>query len=199
MQLTTDQLDALKELINIGIGQAAGMLGEMIEFPIQLQIPEIELLSPLELQNQLKERLGTKPLAAVQMGFSGSFTGSAQLIFPTDSAATLVSILTGEDANSPDLDFLKISTLNEVGNIVVNGVMGAIGNVLDRRLDYALPSYLEEDVEHLLPVEQAQKDTAVLLVRARFNVEELQVKGDIVLFFDVGSFEALLQAIEAVI
>ena len=199
MQLTTDQSDALKELINIGIGQAAGMLNEMIEYPIQLQIPEIELLYPLELQNQLERRLGINPLAAIQMGFSGSFTGSAQLIFPTESAATLVSLLTGEDAGSPDLDFLKTSTLSEVGNIVVNGVMGSISNVLNQPLEYALPHYLEEKIEQLLPIDQAQNNVTVLLVRARFNIEQLQVQGDIVLFFDVGSFETLLKAIAAVV
>ncbi|HBB31412.1 MAG TPA: chemotaxis protein CheC [Cyanobacteria bacterium UBA8803] len=197
MQLTTDQSDALQELINIGVGQAAGMLNEMIEFRIHLQIPEIELLSPLELQNQLKYRLGVDPLAAVQLGFSGSFAGSAQLIFPTDSAATLVSVLTGETMESPDLNSLKISTLSEVGNIVINGVMGSISNVLNQPLDYEVPTYAEEEIESLLPVEKSQDDATVLLARTRFNIEELQVQGDIVLFFDVGSFKVLLEAISS--
>ncbi|HAG82857.1 MAG TPA: chemotaxis protein CheC [Cyanobacteria bacterium UBA12227] len=199
MKLTIDQIDALKELINIGVGQAAGMLNEMIEFPIRLQIPEIRLLSPLELQNELKERMGKDPLSAVQLGFSGSFTGSAQLVFPTESAATLVSVLTGETLESPDLDSIKISTISEVGNIVVNGVMGSIGNVLNRPLDYAVPTYAEEKIEHLLPISQSHDDATVLLAQAHFNIEELQVQGDIVLFFDVGSFEVLLEAISAVV
>ncbi|HBL14108.1 MAG TPA: chemotaxis protein CheC [Cyanobacteria bacterium UBA11162] len=199
MKLTIDQIDALKELINIGVGQAAGMLNEMIEFPIRLQIPEIRLLSPLELQNELKERMGKDPLSAVQLGFSGSFTGSAQLVFPTESAATLVSVLTGETLESPDLDSIKISTISEVGNIVVNGVMGSIGNVLNRPLDYAVPVYAEEKIEHLLPISHSHDDATVLLAQAHFNIEELQVQGDIVLFFDVGSFEVLLEAISAVV
>lgn len=199
VQLTTDQLDALIELINIGIGQAAGLLSEMIESRIQLQIPHIELVSPLALQNKLKESLGTNPLSAVQLGFHGSFVGSAQLIFPTESAATLVSVLTGETIDSPDLDDLKISTLSEVGNIVINGVMGSIGNVLNQPLDYDVPSYAEEEIEEMLPKNQSDDDATVLLVQARFTIEELLVQGDIVLFFELGSFQALLDAIEAVV
>lgn len=197
-KLTEEQSDALRELINIGVGNAAGMLSEMIEFRIQLQIPEVDVVSPLELQNELKRRLGADPLSAVKLGFSGSFAGGAQLVFPTDSAASLVSVLTGEDVGNPELDALKISTLSEVGNIVINGVMGSIGNVLNRPLDYAVPSYAEEQIEHLLPTPKSEKDSAVLLAPARFTIEELHVQGDIVIFFDVGSFEVLLEAIAAV-
>ena len=197
-KLTEEQSDALRELINIGVGNAAGMLSEMIEFRIQLQIPEVDVVSPLELQKELKRRLGADPLSAVKLGFSGSFAGGAQLVFPTDSAATLVSVLTGEDVGNPELDALKISTLSEVGNIVINGVMGSIGNVLNRSLDYAVPSYAEEHIDHLLPNQKSEKDSAVLLAPARFTIEELHVQGDIVIFFDVGSFEVLLDAIAAV-
>lgn len=196
-RLTEEQTDALRELINIGVGSAAGMLSEMIPFRIQLQIPQVEVVSALELQNELKQRLGTDPISAVKLGFSGSFAGGAQLVFPTESAATLVAVLTGEEEGDPELDALKVSTLSEVGNIVINGVMGAIGNVLNRPLDYAVPSYAEEEVSHLIPNTKSEEEGTVLLAPARFTIEELQVQGDILIFFDVGSFEVLLEAIAA--
>jgi chemotaxis protein CheC len=147
VELTADEIDALKELINIGVGSAAGMLNEMIQFPILLQIPDINLLSAKELLSQLKKHFGTERLASVQLGFSGSFSGSAHLLFPTDSAVKLVSVLTGEEKGSPELESLKISTISEVGNMVINGVMGSIGNILDQPLDYAVPYYAEEEIE----------------------------------------------------
>ena len=198
MKLTTDQLDALKELVNIGVGQAAGMLNEMIEFRIQLHIPVIKFLSPQLLQQELVERLGAEQISAVQLDFSGSFQGTAELFFPTESAATLVAILTGEEVGSADLDSLKIGTLTEVGNIVINGVMGSISNVLEQPLRYALPSYTEDKIDHLVLLKKLDEDTTILLAQARFEIEELQIQGDIVLFFNVGSFQALLSAIEAV-
>nr|WP_228056737.1 chemotaxis protein CheX [Microcoleus sp. LEGE 07076] len=187
----------MKELINIGVGSAAGMLNEMIQFPIELQIPEIELLSALELRSKLKECFGIEPLSTVQLGFSGSFSGSAQLLFPTDSAVNLVSVLTGEEKGSPDLDSLKISTLSEVGNMVINGIMGSIGNILDQPLDYDVPYYVEEAIEELLLKEESLDCGSVLLAPAHFSIEELEIQGDIMLFFDVGSFQMLLKAIAA--
>ena len=197
MELTADEIDALKELINIGVGSAAGMLNEMIQFPIELQIPEIELVSANELRSQLKKRFGIEPLSTVQLGFSGSFRGSAQLLFPTESAVNLVSVLTGEEKGSPDLDALKISTLSEVGNMIINGVMGSIGNILDQPLDYEVPYYAEEEIEGLLLNEKSLDSGSVLLAPAHFNIEQLQIQGDILLFFDVGSFQMLLKAIAA--
>jgi chemotaxis protein CheC len=198
VELTADEIDALKELINIGVGNAAGMLNEMLQFPIQLQIPDVELLSPIELQSELKKRFGIDLLSVVQLGFNGSFSGSAQLLFPTESAVNLVSVLTGEDKASPDLDSLKISTLSEVGNMLINGVMGSIGNVLDQPLDYEVPYYSEEEIEELLSKEQSLEYGTVLLAPAHFSIEELQIHGDILLFFDAGSFKVLLEAISAV-
>ncbi len=201
MELTADQLDALKELINVGVGQSASMLNEMIEFRIRLQIPNIKLLSLSEFQAELSTRLGPEQLASVQLDFGGSFSGTAQLVFPTESAATLVAVLTGEEPGSPDLDALKIGTLTEVGNIVINGVMGSISNMLGQPLDYEVPAYIEEDINHLIAnkePQEPQQNIDILLAQARFNVDELQVQGDIILFFGVGSFEALLAAIEDV-
>lgn len=198
MQLTADQLDALKELINVGVGKSAGMLNEMIEFRIRLQVPIIKLLTLSELQAELQNRLGKDQLASVQLDFSGSFAGTAQLVFPTESAATLVAVLTGEEQGSPDLDALKIGTLTEVGNIVINGVMGSISNMLTQPLHYEVPAYIEEDINRLVSNKKPHQNTDILLAQARFNVEELQVQGDIILFFEVGSFEALLAAIEGV-
>lgn len=197
MELTADEIDALKELINIGVGSAAGMLNEMIQFPIQLQIPDIDLVSANELRSELKKRFGIEPLSTVQLGFNGSFSGRAQLLFPTESAVNLVSVLTGEEKGSPDLDSLKISTLSEVGNMIINGVMGSIGNVLDQPLDYEVPYYAEEEIEDLLLKEKSLDTGSVLLAPAHFSIEELQIQGDILLFFDVGSFQMLLKAIAA--
>lgn len=194
VSLTDEQLDILTELINVGIGQAAKMLNEMIEFRIRLQVPLLEILSGIELQEVLSQRLGLDPLSSVQLDFSGSFAGTAQLVFPTESAASLVSVLTGEEVESPDLDTLKIGTLTEVGNIVINGVMGSMSNMLDQPMDYAVPTYTEEDIEHLVPMREP--NNSVLLAQARFDVEELQLKGDIILFFKVGSFQDLLTVIE---
>ena len=71
MQLTADQIDALQELVNIGVGRAANMLNEMLETRILLQVPFIKILSPLDLKQELEGRFSEDYLAAVRLGFSG--------------------------------------------------------------------------------------------------------------------------------
>ncbi len=197
MKLTPERLDALTELINIGVGQAAGTLSQMLEFTIKLKVPLVKILSPQLLQQELRGRLGQQYLSSVKLEFSGSFSGNAQLVFPTESAATLVSLLTGEESETNDLDALRIGTLTEVGNIVINGVMGSISNILTQPINYNLPNYIEQDIEHLLLSSISEQNyKEVLLAQSQFDIEELEVKGDIILFFNVGSLDSFLEAID---
>lgn len=195
MILTARQLDALQELVNIGIGQAAGVLNDMIDSPIRLQIPYLQILSPTDVQEELQSHLNGEQIAAVQLKFTGSFAGIAQLVFPTNSAAMLVTMLTGEEIGSHDLDSVKIGTLSEVGNIVINGVMGAISNVLQQRLNYSIPNYMEGTIGTLLTSGDISTDTVVLLAQTRFIIERLHIEGDIILIFNLNSFDTLLAAI----
>lgn len=198
MNLTVDQLDTLQELVNIGVGRAASVLNEMIECHIRLQVPFIRVFSPGQMKHELENRLGVSLVSAVRLGFSGSFSGLAQLVFPTDSASKLVALLTNEEVGTPDLDAVKIGTLTEVGNIVINGVMGSMSNLLRQHLNYSLPMYLEDTVEHLVGSKHLESNTTVLLAQARFTIEQLQIAGDIILIFKVGSFDALLKALEKI-
>lgn len=195
MQLTNEQIDALKELVNIGVGRAASMLNEMVDSRIILEIPYIKILSAADLQQELVQKFNHDCFAAVRQSFTGSFSGVAELVFPTQSASKLVSVLTGENLGSPDLDAVKIGTLSEIGNIVINSVMGSISNVLKQHMNYALPVYLEDTVENLLTSNNISNST-ILLAQASFIIEQLEIMGDIVLIFEVNSFDALLTAIE---
>ncbi|MEG4046276.1 MULTISPECIES: chemotaxis protein CheC [unclassified Microcoleus] len=195
MKLSTRQLDALQELVNIGIGQAAGVLNDMIDSPIRLQIPYLQILTPIDVEEELEQHLNGEQIAAVQLKFTGSFGGIAQLVFPTNSAALLVTMLTGEEVGTHDLDSVKIGTLSEVGNIVINGVMGAISNVLQQRLNYSIPTYSEGTIASLLVSGGLATDTVVLLAQTSFMIERLHIEGDIILIFNVNSFDTLLTAI----
>ena len=194
MQLTEDQIDALKELVNIGVGRAASVLNEIVNAYIKLQIPFIKVLTPQELQQELKQRFDDDILSAVQLRFSGSFRGIAELVFPKESAKVLVAIVTGENSGDQDLDAVKIGTLSEVGNIIINGVIGSISNVLRQQMNYGVPQYIEDKIENLLSGD-IQSDDAILLAQTQFTIEELRIIGNIILIFEVKSFDALLAAI----
>jgi len=196
MRPTAYQLDALQELVNIGVGRAASILNEMVGSHIHLQIPYTKLISSLEVQQELEQQFGSTPISAVRLGFHGSFTGVAQLVFSTDSASKLVAVLTRDEFGLYDLDAVRIGTLSEVGNIVINGVMGSISNVLQRHLSYSLPIYLEDTVNNLLTAHAFEVASAAVLVsQARFTVEQLLIAGDIILIFKLGELDTLLTAL----
>ncbi|MEB3337276.1 MAG: chemotaxis protein CheC [Leptolyngbyaceae bacterium] len=197
MSPTADQLDALQELINIGVGRAAAILNEMLDLHVYLQVPLIKMIPLAETSYELEQRLGKIPVSSSCMNFSGSFTGTAQLVFPRDSAAKLVCAFIGEETEVPDLDAVKVGTLNEVGNIVINSEMGSISNLLKQHLNYSIPLYLEDTVEHLLAFNKVEENATVLLAQARFTIQQLLITGDIILIFTVKSFETLLETVES--
>jgi chemotaxis protein CheC len=197
MDATNYQIDALKELINISVGRAAGTLNQMIDSHVHLQVPEVRILSPAEMQEHTVAEFDREKLAAVQLTFKGSFSGTASLVFPPDSAAKLVDVLTGEEPGAIDLDAIRIGALTEVGNIILNGVMGSISNVLEQHLKYTIPTYVEDRIEHLLALDDIASTVGIVLARTRFTVAQLSIEGDILLLFEVGSLEMLLVAIGA--
>jgi chemotaxis protein CheC len=195
--ITEEQLDALQEFINIGVGRAAGMLNEMLESPILLTVPVLKIFNTEELKQEVTLRFNGHSLSVVRLDFSGGFSGSAELVFPTESASTLVSLLTGEDRDSPDLDEVKIGTLTEVGNIVINGVLGSISNLLKQHMHYMLPTYFEDTIDGLLSSSYSYDLNAIfLLAQTKFEIKQLEIMGEIILIFEMSSFSELVGCID---
>ena len=197
MQLSPDQIDALKELVNIGVGHAAGVLNAMLNSRVKLHVPVVEAMSFEELQSKILA-MGHGNLSSVRIGFKGPFSGNASLVFPAEAAVKLVSILTGEETDSGALNGMRVGTLTEVGNIVLNGVMGAISNELKLYVFYSLPIYLDDPFKVLLSSVDPQYDANVVWVQTSVNIETESIVGDIILVFEVGSLDLLLEAVNQV-
>jgi len=200
MNPSAEQIDGLRELINIGVGRAASILNTMLASHIVLQVPFVKFLNPGDFKNEI-EYLGREHLAAVELGFKGIFSGSSQLIFTAETAHKLVTTLVGDNpVDEDDIDVIKAGTLSEIGNIVLNGVMGSISNMLKIHLDYSVPNYLEGNADALLLRPGIESpDRTIILARTRFFVEKLQIDGDIALFFEVIIFNKLLDAVKSLV
>ena len=192
MDISVEQQDALTELINIGVGHAASTLNCLINHKIRLTVPAIEFQNIQAMKKKLLNEGEDGYIAAVSMSFKGDFDGNASLMFPVESASTLVSMLTGETSDSSAVDDLCAGTLAEIGNILLNGVMGSMGNMLSSTLNYSLPTYQESSLYNIL---LQQKAEIVLMAQANFYVDELCIEGNILLLFELASFHALIDAI----
>lgn len=198
--LTPMQIDALTEIINIGIGRAASSLSEIIGSHILLNVPQLELL-PFDELPRLADKLGSSPVSSITQGFSGDFAGSAALLFPPESAVRLVSLLTGEEISQSVLDTLRSGTLMEIGNIVINAILGTIGNILACRLHFSLPQYHDRNLVTELVEPDIRRECRgfILLAEANFVIKTLAISGFIILIFRIDSMESLITAIEKVI
>ncbi len=195
MIIDEGSVDAIRELINIGVGRAAGLLNEMTGTHIHLMVPEVRILRYADLvrENRVLEH---DRLSAVTLKFEGSFSGISMLVFPPESAAILITALTGERIEAPDLDALRIETLNEVGNIVNNAVMGSITNVLDEHLTYSMPTYLEGSIAEIIETGRMVAYDWVILAISQFSLADLQVVGTILMIFEIGSLDTLLKRLQ---
>lgn len=188
-------LDALREIVNTGVGRAAASLNALLDSHIELDVPSIRIFDPAD-SDLGRDDIYRAELACVKLNFNGFFAGSAVLVFPPESAVKLVSSLTGEPPGTQNLNAVMAGTLNEVGNIVINCVIGTIGNMLRESFDFSLPNYLEGKLNELLICHEHQDAERILLILTRFKVEDRHVEGSIFLFFEVGSFDTLISAID---
>ena len=141
------------------------------------------------------EELREETLSTVQLVFKGGIDGSAILVFPPASALNLVTIMAHDDSGSTDLDCIRAGTLTEVGNIVINGVIGTISNILKKPMKFSIPRYLEGGVLGILDRREREFHQAVLLAKTLFQIEEFKVEGSILILFELESFDSLLHAL----
>lgn len=195
MNITDKQIDALKELINIGVGSGADVMNTMLNSHIRLQVPFLKVVELKDLESEVKLG-GSEHFSAINLPFKGSFLGTAELVFSSESASKFVRILTNDKAETVNIDSIRAGTLSEVGNIILNAVMGTISNLLNLSLVYSVPNYIEGETKNLVVANKISFDTVIMLARTRFEIEALEIDGDLLLFFEVQSFDKLLSAID---
>ncbi len=197
MKLSQYEVDALTEVINIGLGQAANSLNEIMEHHVALSVPKLDIydINDPELNKHIFENT---EISSVRQNFNGEFSGSASLLFPDKSAKNLVANVTGEELDSPDLDSIRSSTLLEIGNIVINAIMGTIGNLLNSNLEFSLPEYQKNKGLRKLFIDEntTDKQKIVVLAETNFSLEKLKVDGFILLIFEVKAIDFLIKMIK---
>ena len=192
--LTVEQAESLAELVNMGVGRAAAALNDLVGGHVELTVPSVSVLGLHEASRALGD-LASGSVSSVEMGFQGSLEGCAFLVFPQQSALKLVALLTGEDPRDGDMDGVRSGTLMEVGNVLINSVVGTLSNVLSKPLRYSLPVYAEEPVMGLLHSHNEQP-SPLLLAKTSFVVRQMQVEGSLLLLFELRSFDDLLTALD---
>lgn len=194
-ELTSFEADALKEMINIGVGKAASVLNDMLNTHVELRVPHIELYDSDGIQGYIDAAPSTS-YSSVKLGFGGTFKGSASLVFVSENASRLVSLLTGERQEDLQMDSLMAATLTEVGNIVINGVMGSIANIVNGTFQYTVPEYSKGNFSQIVGGTCSNEQAWFVVADTSFLIAEHEIRGEMVLFFELDAFQGLLKALE---
>jgi len=188
------RMDILSECVNIGLGRAAEALNRMCDSHVRLAAPEIRVMNRPSLAAAAAGRCPAV-CEGVFLPFTGPMKGMTALAFAMGDAGQLVSGLTaamGIDEVSPAM---REDTLREVGNVILVGVLGAMGTVLGLHVSYQ-PLSTAQSLEPLLSVADSCS-TVTLYVRAHFMLERFMVAGDILVVLAQDGFDALMAAIDA--
>jgi chemotaxis protein CheC len=189
--LSALELDALTELVNIGVSRAAASLREMVGEEVILSVPKVELVVRARAIQILCESEARK-LVAVHQTFEGDINGRALLIFPETKSLEIVRAVAGADLSLEDVIDLEQEALAETGNIILNGCLATIANLLERSLKMSLPEVLRGEAAHFfnLPPPPHGGDL-VLFVYINFAVQQRDIRGYIAMLMDMPSLQAL--------
>jgi chemotaxis protein CheC len=194
MYLTDIQLDYLKEIINIGVGRSASVLNKVVKNRVTLQVPIVEMIKVNEINNRLNYP-SDDSLSIVSMNFVGELKGKAELIFPSSSAVKIVDLLTDKVYPNLEMDDLRSSSLNEVGNIVLSALIGSIGNILKIRFKYSIPKFREVFNTEIINSYDNESDK-VIFAETHFFIKDNNIDGTFILFFVVKSFEHFIELLD---
>ena len=197
--LKESQLDAMREVANIGAGHAATALSGMTNRTIMITVPRV-FVRPVEEACDLVGDPDTV-VAAVLMHMMGDLTGRTLLMFPEQSARTLSDILFRREAGATTaFGPMEQSGLKEVGNILVSAYMTALSDFMGMMLVPSVPSLVVDLSGAILTTTYlnfGHDRDFVFCVETSFNVSgsDEQLVGHFLLMPDLPSLRAIFDAI----
>jgi chemotaxis protein CheC len=184
------ELDALTELVNIGVSRSANSLREMVGEQVFLAVPSVQIVSRGDAVDLIGKPKGA-PLIAVRQRFQGAFAGRALLIFPESNSLELVRAVVGGDLSLEDILELEQEALAEIGNIILNGCMAMIANLLQRTLTMSLPEIVRGLGPEFFELSPSCTEDMVLFVHINFNLKGREISGYVAMVMDFPSLTTL--------
>lgn len=193
MNLDDLAMDALTELFNLGVGQAASAFSQIAGDTVLLTVPRVRVMTHAELSQFLGEG-GSAAVSAVRQRYSGAINSEAVLMFPAERGLQLVQMMVGGELPLDQLAEMEQEALSEIGNILLNSVMASVADALQIQLDGSLPTVELSHVDSVLHSPH-EAGGAVLMIDIQFEVAAREVKGLLAFLLDVASQDALEQLI----
>lgn len=192
-QLQDMHLDVLKEIGNIGSGNAASSLAELIQCNTDITVPSVKTLDFSEAVNFLG---GPENIAiGMLVGIKGDITGMMLYILQHSFASKLTSTLFGTEIEDlTNMNEMETSFISEVGNIMAASYVNALSQLTGMTIDISVPNMTVDMVGAILSVpavEFAQVGNKVLFIDDGFVIGDGEIKSNMILVPEMQSLETL--------
>ncbi|MCI8428309.1 MAG: chemotaxis protein CheC [Lachnospira sp.] len=200
-ELNDMQFDVLKEIGNIGAGNATTALSTMLNIKVDMSVPNVALLPFSEIGSVVGSEEDT--VVGILLGLEGDINGMMMFIFDTKSAHHLVNSLmmrdihTNEDADLTSLTEMDMSALNEIGNIVAGSYLSALSGLTGLKAVSSVPSLTVDMVGALLSVpatEFGKYGDKLLMIQSQFGELDF-VTGYFLLIPELDSYDKILSSL----
>ncbi|MDD4296334.1 MAG: chemotaxis protein CheC [Ruminiclostridium sp.] len=197
--LNSYHLDVLKEIGNIGSGNAATALAKLIDEKVDMKVPQIRIMGFSEINDVLGG--AETPVVGVLLGVLGDITGYILFILEEKAAHRLINILMRRDPGEKvEYDELTLSALKEVGNILTSSYLSALSALTGLKIKPDVPALAIDMAGAILSVpaiEFGKTADAVLYIETEFIQGCESVIGDFFLAPDAESYIHLLKTLGA--
>lgn len=198
-ELTELQSSALKEIVNIGVGNAVTALSKMIGKQISIEVPELKI----EKIEEVPERAGGADtvVSGVIMHVNGDINGYIMMLLSRETAETICTTITGEEV--PDiLDAMNQSLIEEVGHILAGSYVSSLSEflALDFMISPPMQTYdmLGAIMDQIL-IEMSRNVEYTFLFDTFFTMQGNRMEGILLTLFDPESMDRILSRINEMV
>ena len=189
--------DVLREIGNIGAGNAATSLAQMLQTKVDISVPKIDLLD----FNQVGEAMGGEEIlmAGIYLGIEGDLNGSIMFLLEERAAHALVAKLMCQEYDPEKHEFneIEISALREIGNIMTGSYLNSLAVLTNMKIIPSTPDLCVDMAGAILSVpaiEFGAMGDKMLMIETSFT-DDAVLNGYFILVPDLPSYEKLMEAL----
>ncbi len=196
-ELNENARDILREIGNIGTGNAVSSLAAMIGQPVDIELPEIRIMG----YHDVPELLGN--IEDVQVGIlldiSGDLKGMFMFLLSEDFTRKMIELLLGEEVEAiTDLNPMAQSAICEIGNIMCCSYLNAMAKMMDLTVHVSVPDMCSDMVGSILSVPMihfANLSDELLFIENQYGLGDLSVVSHILFLPEMDSLERIFEVL----
>lgn len=194
--LDFSKIDVLRELGNIGMGNAASSLAQMLSNKVEMAVPKADLVEKETAADYL-HKLQTTSLGII-LTLQGDLKGSIIHIFRKSFAERVINFFFPAAIDSiADIDEMCMSVISEVGNITSASYVNAIAAMTGLFIDISTPLQCPDLAEAVLNPSATNGGTdfsdKVLLIDNSFFIDREEIKSNLIFLPEVDSLNLIFE------